>query len=132
CILFQTKVDKESQMSVLEGSEKAVGRDGGTHYARVAARMREDIAKGTLEPEQWLKIRVLSERYGASAAPIREAIQILQGEGLISVEHNRGARVRRIDAQGLIHIFDVREAIESFLTAAFADSASPHQISILE
>lgn len=113
-----------------EGGEAE--RAGATHYSRVANRMREDIARGILAPEEWLKVRVLSERYGASAAPIREALQVLQGEGLIVMEHNRGARVRRIDAQRLIHIFDLREAVESFLTAAFAESASPHQIAILE
>lgn len=106
--------------------------DGETHYSRVAARMRDDIAGGLLVPDQWLKVRVLAERYGVSAAPVREALQVLQGEGLITMEHNRGARVRAIDEQRLIHIFDVREAIESFLTAAFAEAASPHQISLLE
>ncbi len=107
-------------------------RQGATHYSRIASRMREDIARGVLAPEEWLKVRVLSERYGVSAAPIREALQVLQGEGLIVMEHNRGARVRRIDAERLIRIFDLREAVESFLTAAFAESASPHQIAILE
>jgi DNA-binding GntR family transcriptional regulator len=114
-----------------EGAETEAERDSETHYSRVANRMREDIALGVLAPEQWLKVRVLSERYGVSAAPIREALQVLQGEGLIVMEHNRGARVRRIDAQRLIDIFDVREAIESYLTAAFAESASPHQVTIL-
>lgn len=106
--------------------------DGETRYSHVAARMRDDITGGVLVPDQWLKVRVLAERYGVSAAPVREALQVLQGEGLIVMEHNRGARVRAIDEQRLIHIFDVREAIESFLTAAFAEAASPHQISLLE
>ena len=116
----------------IEKVRKGSERDDETHYSRVATRMREEIARGELSPDQWLKVRVLSERYGVSAAPVREALQILQGEGLISMEHNRGARVCHIDALRLIHIFDVREAIESFLTASFVEIASPHQINILE
>jgi len=116
----------------IEDARKEPEHDGVTQYSRVASRMREEIARGDLSPDQWLKIRVLSERYGVSAAPVREALQILQGEGLVSMEQNRGARVCRIDALRLIHIFDVREAIESFLAAIFVETASPHQVSILE
>lgn len=103
-----------------------------THYHKVAALIREDITSGILIPDQWLKVRVLAERYHVSAAPIREALQVLQGEGLVTMEPNKGARVRGIDEHRLVQIFDVREAIESFLTAAFAEAASPHQIALLE
>jgi DNA-binding GntR family transcriptional regulator len=48
------------------------------------------------------------------------------------MEPNRGARVRPVDEQLIINIFDVREALESFLTAKFATSTSPHQIAALE
>ena len=47
--------------------------------------------------------------------PIREALRILHGEGLVVIEPNRGARVRPIYAGFIEDIFDVRSAIETML-----------------
>jgi DNA-binding GntR family transcriptional regulator len=101
-------------------------------YRHVANRLRADILDGTWRSDARLKVRDLATHYGVSPAPIRESLQQLQGEGLVVMEPNRGARVRAIDEQLIINIFDVREALEAFLTAKFADSASPHRIAALE
>jgi DNA-binding GntR family transcriptional regulator len=103
-----------------------------TRYREVADRMRADILRGDLRAETRLKLRELAVRYGVSIAPIRESLQQLQGEGLVIMQPHRGASVRRIDEAMLINVFDVREAIESFLTMQFATAASPHQIAELE
>ena len=104
----------------------------GSQYRRVADQLRLDIVEGLWRPDARLKVRDLAAHYGVSPAPIRESLQQLQGEGLVVMEPNRGARVRAIDEQTIINIFDVREALESYLTAKFADNASPHQIATLE
>jgi DNA-binding GntR family transcriptional regulator len=107
-------------------------RAASTRYRDVSDRMRADILRGDLRPEMRLKLRELATRYGVSAAPIRESLQQLQGEGLVVMQPHRGASVRRIDEAMLINVFDVREAIESFLTMQFAASASPHQLAQLD
>lgn len=104
----------------------------GSQYRRVADQLRLDIVEGLWRPDTRLKVRDLAAHYGVSPAPIRESLQQLQGEGLVVMVPNRGARVRAIDEQAIINIFDVREALESFLTAKFAENASTHQIAVLE
>ncbi len=47
--------------------------------------------------------------------PIRDALRILQGEGLVVIEPNRGARVRPIYRGFIEDVFDVRCAIETML-----------------
>lgn len=103
----------------------------GNEHPRLVDRLRTDIVEGMWRGDGRLRTRDLAAKYGVSTAPIREALQQLQGEGLVVQEVNCGARVRPIDEQLLINIFDVREALESFLTARFAASASPHQIATL-
>jgi DNA-binding GntR family transcriptional regulator len=103
-----------------------------SHYRRVAARLREDILAGVWRPDVRLKVRDLAVHYGVSPAPVRESLQHLQGEGLVVMEPHRGARVRPLDEHLIINIFDVREALESFLTEIFAATTSPHQIAALE
>jgi DNA-binding GntR family transcriptional regulator len=103
-----------------------------SQYQRVASQLRADIIEGVWRQDARLKVRDLAAHYGISPAPVREALQQLQGEGLVVLEPNRGARVRPIDEQLLINVFDVREALESFLTARFAAAASPHQIAMVK
>ena len=103
-----------------------------TQYQRVVSRIRADILGGHWRADARLKVRDLAAQYGVSAAPIREGLQQLQGEGLVVMEPQRGARVRRVDEQLIVNIFDVREALESFLAARFAATASPHLVSMLD
>lgn len=89
---------------------------GSTVYQRVHEHLREEILAGRIAPGTRLKIQDLAIRYGLSQMPVREALQQLQGEGLIVLAPNRGATVRRMDAQFVRNIFAIREALEGFLT----------------
>ena len=91
---------------------------------RVTEALREDIVDGVLAPEERLKISMLTERYGVSAAPVREALQQLHTEGLISIIPNRGACVRRISAKEFVHLMDVREAIEGLQARRCAETST--------
>ena len=103
-----------------------------TNYLRIAERMRREIIDGSLPPGHRLKMQDLALRYGVSPQPIREALQLLQGEGLIVMEPNRGAHVRGLDLNRLRHIYELREAIEASLTRRFAEEASLSDIRRLE
>jgi DNA-binding GntR family transcriptional regulator len=105
---------------------------GDLHYRRVANRLRADIFEGLWRPDARLKVSDLAKHYGVSPAPVRESLQMLQGEGLLLIEPNRGARLRPIDETLILNIYDVREALESFLAGKFAASASSHQIEMIE
>jgi DNA-binding GntR family transcriptional regulator len=89
---------------------------GSTVYQRVHEHLRADILAGRIPPGARLKIQDLASRYGLSHMPVREALQQLQGEGLVVMAPNRGATVRQMDAQFLRNIFGIREALEGYLT----------------
>ncbi len=89
---------------------------GSTVYQRVHERLRADILAGRIAPGARLKIQDLATRYGLSHMPVREALQQLQGEGLVVMAPNRGATVRRMDAQFVRNLFAIREALEGYLT----------------
>jgi DNA-binding GntR family transcriptional regulator len=98
---------------------------GSTTYQRVHERIRNDILSGQISPGARLKISELAQRYGLSHMPVREALQQLQGEGLVILSPNRGASVRRMDAGFIRSLFDIREALEGFLTNQAADRVTP-------
>ncbi|WP_231644864.1 GntR family transcriptional regulator [Sciscionella sediminilitoris] len=61
-------------------------------YQRVAARLRERIRAAQIEPGQVLPSeRTLASEYEISRPTVRQAIQLLRNEGLVHVEHGRGA-----------------------------------------
>jgi GntR family transcriptional regulator len=65
-------------------------------YLQIAQRLRSAILAGEHAPGEALPGEsVLSERYGVSRPVIRQALGLLQTEGLITVEHGRGTYVRQ-------------------------------------
>jgi DNA-binding GntR family transcriptional regulator len=63
--------------------------------------------------------------------PIREALQQLQGEGLIQLIPNRGAVIRAVDEKFIRDIYDIREILEVFFTSRAATHAAPDDIAEL-
>ena len=90
-------------------------------YARVRERLREEIVSGEFPSGVRLKIIELSKRYGVSPMPVREALQKLEGEGLVVIEANRGARVRNVDENFINNMYDIRAAIDSMLVRRAAE-----------
>lgn len=81
-------------------------------YSRVRDAIRSDIVDGYFGDESRLVVSALCARYGVTAPPIREALNQLEVEGIVVISANRGARVRRIDAQFVSDIFEIRIGLE--------------------
>jgi DNA-binding GntR family transcriptional regulator len=70
-------------------------------------RLRVEVLSATLAPGQKLKIEELQEVYGFSSSPLREALNRLSQEGLVSADPRRGFRVAPIslaDLQDITHM----------------------------
>lgn len=103
-----------------------------TSYQRVAKQLRTDIIEGRLRNGEWVRMSAIAERLDVSVQPVREALQQLEGEGLIEMIPNHGARVRGVDAQRLVHFHEIGEALESYFARQFAEEASMKSIRELE
>lgn len=53
----------------------------------------------------------LAERFGVSRSPVREAVRALDAVGLIEVQPNRGAYVRKIELSEALEVYEVRAAL---------------------
>ncbi len=78
----------------------------------VAETLREMIMRGELQPGDGLPMRALSERFGVSVIPVRDALRLLASEGLVELQPHRGARVVRISDLDLEQIFLARLPLE--------------------
>jgi DNA-binding GntR family transcriptional regulator len=84
-------------------------------------RLRSDIVSGTFGFGSRLMIDELATRYGVSHMPVREALRVLHGEGLVVIEPNRGAWVRPLHPNFVEDLFDVRLAMETMLARRAAE-----------
>jgi DNA-binding GntR family transcriptional regulator len=90
--------------------------------------LRQDILAGAFPSGGRLKIDELAARYATSHMPVREALRRLQGEGLIQVEPNQGARVRSVDVDFVRDIFDLRIVVEAMLARRAAERITDAQL----
>jgi len=94
--------------------------------ASVAERLRNDIVRGEIYPGERLNEAELSEKYGVSRTPVREAIRQLEQEGLVVVQRYRGASVIKLRPPQITSLFEAREAIEG-MSAFLATERMPKQ-----
>ena len=94
-------------------------------------RLREAIVSGEFQPNERLVEADLSVRFGAGRTAIRAALAVLDQEGLIVREPNRGARVRLISAREALEIEQVRNALERLLARCAALEAGSDDVAEL-
>lgn len=103
-------------------SAQATRARDGDAGVRIAARMREEILGGALVPGSRIRQEDVAARFGASRAPVREALRLLEFEGLVSVIANSGAWVAQLTLAECEEIYQMRERLEPLLLRYSAPS----------
>jgi DNA-binding GntR family transcriptional regulator len=90
---------------------------GRTAQASIVSALREAIFSGEYQSGHALRQETLARKLGVSRIPIREALQQLEMEGLVSIDPNRGAFVTPVDAHEVEEITELRLLLEPHLLA---------------
>ena len=93
--------------------------------------IREAILDGSLAPGSRLKEAQLARELGISRTPIREALLLLQSDGLIETMPNRGATVRCYAPADLDELYQLRAVLEGHAARVAADRIGPDELAIL-
>lgn len=89
-------------------------------------RLRHEILSGALAPGERLVEEHLTQRFGTSRAPLREALRQLAQQGLIEHLPRRGVRVAELSAADADELFALRNVLERHaVEAAFAQPEPP-------
>jgi DNA-binding GntR family transcriptional regulator len=102
-------LDPNAQLSTLAVMPEAL-----TKADEIAAVLEEAILTGELSPGEVLRQEQLSEEFGVSRTPIREALRQLAALGLLSLIANRGARVRSLSPEDIRETYVLRAALEGY------------------
>jgi DNA-binding GntR family transcriptional regulator len=104
----------------------------GAASARVADHLRRAILSGEIVPGEWIRQEEVAERLGSSRLPVREALRILEAEGLTEHERHRGARVPRLSMHEVDVVYRMREQLEQLAIAESIPHLSAGDIASLE
>lgn len=90
--------------------------------------IRRWIVEGALRPDERLVEQRLAEDLQLSRTPVREALRMLQSEGLVAFEPNRGARVRSLTVDGIADLYELRGRLEAMAAELAAERATPEEL----
>ncbi|NND91661.1 MAG: GntR family transcriptional regulator [Granulosicoccus sp.] len=93
--------------------------------------LRTMIVEGVLVAGEKVPERKLCEKLGVSRTPMREALKVLAADGLLTLQPNRGAKVRGITVEELEEVFPLMGALEALageLACANVSDAQMNQI----
>ena len=99
---------------------------------RLRESIEEEIATGRLLPGTRLDETELATRFGVSRTPIREALRLLLGEGLVETRPQRGAVVAQVTPQRLIEMFEVMAELEAMCARLAARRMSDAELAQVE
>ncbi|MFB3916568.1 MAG: GntR family transcriptional regulator [Terriglobales bacterium] len=101
-------------------------------YQEVAGRLRHRILSHELGPGTWIDEQALAQAYGISRTPLREALKVLAGEGLVTLKPRRGCYVVKISQRDVEEIFPVLALLEGRCAYEAAERIRPDQLQRLE
>lgn len=90
-------------------------RTHGDTGAQIAAELRDAILAGEYAPGERIRQDELAERAGASRLPVREALRMLESEGLVTLVANTGAWVSSLSVEECYELYEMRERLEPLL-----------------
>lgn len=99
---------------------------------QITSGLRDSITSGKIKPGEQLKEMEIADALKVSRSPVREAIRILNLEGLVDIFPRRGARVHQITLEDVTDIYQVREMIEGFVCGLSAEAMKNEDLAEME
>jgi len=99
--------------------------------SHIVAELKQRIESGRMKPGERLNEATLAEAMGTSRGPIREAIRMLSGMGLVTAVPNRGVFVRQVSVAEMMEIYEMRALVFGFAVERVAEHLTPARRKIL-
>lgn len=89
---------------------------------QIAARLAERILEGSLAPGERVREERLAAEFAVSRGPVREALRLLEKDGLVTIVPRRGAMVTNLSADEVREIFEIRAVLNGLRDRSVAES----------
>ena len=88
---------------------------------QIAAQLAARITSGAYAPGQRVMEQAVAAEFAVSRGPVREALRLLEKEGLVTILPRRGAQVTRLTTAEVREIFDIRAALNGLRDRQIAE-----------
>ncbi len=95
---------------------------------QIAARFAERIVSGTYAPGQRIMEQAVAAEFAVSRGPVREALRLLEKDGLVTILPRRGAQVTNLSIAEVKEIFDIRAALNGLRDREIAEDPERSRI----
>lgn len=95
---------------------------------QIAAQLSERIVSGTYTPGQRVMEQAIAEEFDVSRGPVREALRLLEKEGLVMILPRRGAQVTNPTIEEVNEIFDIRAMLNGLRDRLIAEGSQREQL----
>ncbi|MEQ1772395.1 MAG: GntR family transcriptional regulator [Burkholderiales bacterium] len=100
---------------------------------QIAARLSERIVGGDYAPAQRIMEQAVADEFQVSRGPVREALRLLEKDGLVTILARRGALVTQLSIDEVREIFDIRAMLNGLRDRAIAeDTERTRHLPLLE
>ena len=82
---------------------------------QIANTLKEEILSGKYPPGVRIRQESIAEQFGASRSPVREALRMLEADGLINLVAHTGAWISHLSLTECEEMYQLRERIEPLL-----------------
>lgn len=118
-----TSLDTVSVADALDDAGDKRNGQGRLTTAQVYEALRRKILDHTIPPATKVNIHHISQEFGVSPTPVREALRLLQGDNLLVATSNKGyATTPVLDLQGVRDLFEFRLLLEPWATGVSAEN----------
>ena len=88
---------------------------------QIAARLSERIVAGAYAPGQRIMEQAIAAEFAVSRGPVREALRLLEKDGLVTILARRGAQVTNLSIAEVREIFDIRAMLNGLRDRLIAE-----------
>lgn len=99
---------------------------------QIAERIGNDVIQGRYEPGARIQEVEVAQQFAVSRGPVREALRILERDGLVQINARRGAQVTELTVDELNAIFDPRIALNGLAARRAAERRDPAALARLK
>jgi len=99
---------------------------------QIAAHVGDRILNSVIQPGEWVREQDIADEFGVSRSPVREAMRLLEKEGIVRIHARRGAQATQLSLKEIEDLLEVRLALVRLVARRIASSASPELLAILE
>ncbi|MCY8684148.1 GntR family transcriptional regulator [Bacillus spizizenii] len=102
------------------------------YYLQFYNQLKKMIFNGTFKPGERINETQLAKSFGVSRSPIREAMRLLEKDGLLKADDRNGFSITSLTAKDVEEIYKIRIPLEQLAVELVIDEADEKELAILE